>query len=369
MTEPTYRVGEAAWDAWGDPARAVTLSAAQRELIGSVLGVAPDQTAPRTPESGLALPPRALPADARSALAEAVGADLVDESAAARVRHAGGKSTPDLLRRRAGDVAAAPDAVVLPADHDEVGAALAACAAHGVAVVPFGGGTSVVGGVEPLRGGFASAIALDLRRLDRLVDVDPVARTATLQAGLRTPEAEELLGAHGMALGHQPQSYEYATIGGYAATRSCGQSSAGYGRFDDMVVALRAATPSGSLEPGRGPASAAGPDLRQLLLGSEGVFGVITEVMVRIHPLPQVRHDEAWSFPDFATGAQALRSVAQSGARPTLVRLSDETETYVNAVLADEDAAPGCLAVVAHEGGEQEAAALRELTANALRAA
>ncbi|KIH99496.1 flavoprotein [Streptomonospora alba] len=369
MTEPTHRVGEASWDAWGDPAHAASLTGSQRELIGQVLGIAPDAGLPRTPEAELRLPPGGLPRAARAALATAVGDDHVDTRAAARVRHAGGKSTPDLLRRRTGDVADAPDAVVLPADHDEVAAVLAVCAEHRVAVVPFGGGTSVVGGVEPLRGGCDAAVALDLRRLDRLVAVDATSRTATLQAGLRTPEAEELLGAHGLTLGHQPQSYEYATIGGYAATRSSGQSSAGYGRFDDMVVSLRAATPRGTLDLGRAPSSAAGPELRRLLLGSEGVFGVITEVTLRVHPVAEERHDEAWTFPDFATGVAALRALAQDGVRPTLVRLSDEQETSVNAVLAGEEAAPGCLAVVTHEGRAERVAAVRELCAAALRRA
>ncbi|MBV2366478.1 FAD-binding oxidoreductase [Streptomonospora nanhaiensis] len=368
MTAPTHRVGEPAWDAWGDPTRAHRLTDDQRALISQVLGVAAATDAPRTPETELRLPRSALSPAARAALAAAVGPAHVNTRPAARLRRAGGKSTPDLLRRRAGDVAGAPDAVVSPADHDQVAAVLAACAEHGVAVVPFGGGTSVVGGVEPLRGDFAAAVCLDLRRLDRLLALDPVARTATLQAGLRTPEAEELLADYGMTLGHRPQSYEYATIGGYAATRSAGQDSAGYGRFDSMVLALRAATPRGTLDLGRAPASAAGPDLRQLLLGSEGVFGVITEVTLRVRPLPAAEHEEAWSVPDFAAGTEALRALAQGGLRPTLVRLSDPVETYVNAALAGGEAPRGCLAVVRCEGDPAHVAAAREAAATALRA-
>jgi alkyldihydroxyacetonephosphate synthase len=144
------------------------------------------------------------------------------------------------------------------------------------------------------------------------------------------PAAERLLGEHGFSLGHFPQSFEYATIGGFAATRSSGQDSAGYGRFDDMVRGLRMITPTGVLELGRAPASAAGPDLRQLVLGSEGAFGIITQVRVRIHPTPATTRYEAWSFPDFATGADALRAVVQTGTGPTVIRLSDEAETGVN---------------------------------------
>src|SRR5262249_39772928 len=151
-----------------------------------------------------------------------------------------------------------------------------ACGRHRIAVVPFGGGTSVVGGLNPER--LSATVALDLDRMARLVSVDPVSRVAVLEPGLPAPDAEARLAEHGMSLGHCPQSYEYASIGGFAATRSSGQFSAGYGRFDDMVVALRVATPAGTIECGRAPRSAAGPDLRQLFLGSEGTLGVITAV-------------------------------------------------------------------------------------------
>jgi alkyldihydroxyacetonephosphate synthase len=355
------------WNAWGDPDRATELPASVRDLIASVLGSELRQ-APARAEADLVLPPSALPGAAREALAAAVGAENVDASDGARVRRAGGKSTTDLLRRRAGDVADAPDAVVRPESHEEVLEVLRACARHRVAVVPFGGGTSVVGGVEPLRSGFGAVVALDLRRMNRLLAVDTVSGTAVVQPGLRTPEAEELLAAHGLTLGHQPQSYEFATLGGYAATRSSGQSSAGYGRFDAMVLNLRAATPRGPLDLGRSPGSAAGPDLKQLLLGSEGAFGVLTELTVRVRPRPGAQHDEAWTFPDFATGTAALRALAQSGTPPTLVRLSDETETFVNAALAGEQAVGGCLAVVTHEGTAERVAARRAETAAALEA-
>ncbi len=357
-----------AWNAWGDPDRATALPESVHGLLTSVFGASLHQT-PARDEADLDVPPPALPAEAAAALASAVGADHVDTTDAARIRRTGGKSTPDLLRRRAGDVRDAPDAVVRPQSHEQVLAVLRSCAEHRVAVVPFGGGTSVVGGVEPLHPGFDAVVSLDLREMNRLVAVDPVSRTATFEPGLRTPEAEELLAAHGLTLGHQPQSFEYATIGGYAATRSAGQSSAGYGRFDAMVLNLRAATPRGSLDLGRSPGSAAGPDLKQLLLGSEGAFGVLTEVTVRVRPLPETQRDEAWTFPDFATGTAALRALAQGGVPPTLVRLSDETETFVNAALSGEESAGGCLAVVTHEGTADEVAARSAETTATLEAA
>ena len=171
------------------------------------------------------------------------------------------------------------------------------------------------------------------------------------------PQAEELLSAHGYTLGHFPQSYEYATIGGYAATRSSGQASRGYGRFDDLVHALRIATPVGELSLGVAPASAAGPDLRELFLGSEGAFGVLTEVTVRIRPVPAVTKYGAWTFPDFDSGAAALRELTQLGIRPTVLRLSDKTETRVNAAMgAHFTRMSGCLAVATFEGGSRDQA-------------
>ena len=224
-------------------------------------------------------------------------------------------------------------------------AVLAAAVEHHVAVVPFGGGTCVTGGLAARRDGYAGLVSLDLARLDRLVAVDPVSMTATLEPGLRGPEAEALLAEHGLTIGHFPQSFEHASIGGFAATRSSGQASAGYGRFDAMVVGLTVATPTGTLELGSSPANAAGPDLRQLVLGSEGAFGVITSVTVRVRKAPAEKVYEGWRWPSFAEGVAAVRAVAQSGLQPTVLRLSDETESAVN--LADPSAIAGSSAEAA----------------------
>ncbi|WP_229857884.1 FAD-binding oxidoreductase, partial [Streptomyces anandii] len=252
------------WSGWGDPAQATPLPETVIGLLRDLLGVKPAATAPVTLDE-IPVPASPLTAEALGALAEAVGDEAhVRTDAETRIRHTRGKSTPDLLRIRGGDVTDVPAAVVLPASHDDVLAVLRACAAHGLALVPFGGGTSVVGGLAPERR--RPFVALDLRRMDGLLALDPVSRTATLQPGLRAPRAEALLAEHGFTLGHFPQSYEWATIGGFAAARSSGQASAGYGRFDEMVLGLTLATPEGTLEAGRAPRSAAGPDLRQLVL-------------------------------------------------------------------------------------------------------
>ena len=233
------------------------------------------------------------------------------------------------MRLRSDKPLAAPDLVLFPGSHDEILALLELCSRRRVAVVPFGGGTSVVGALTPEADGFAGSVVLDLRRLNELVAFDVQSRTATLGPGLRGPEAEALLAQRGYTIGHFPQSFEYATLGGFAAARSSGQASAGYGRFDELVQRLKVATPAGTLTLGRAPKSAAGPDLRQLILGSEGAFGVITELMVSVRPLPEQRIYEGWRFGDFDRGIATVARLAQDGPTPTVLRLSDEAETAI----------------------------------------
>ncbi|MGH3690135.1 MAG: FAD-binding oxidoreductase [Microbacterium sp.] len=321
--DPTMR-----WNGWGDPAKAKDLPLAVRALLPMLLGRV-RRPEPAVELAEVRLAPSALTDDDLEAFRTVVGPEGIDDSAEARIRHAGGRSTPDLLRRRQAEQEA-PDAIIRPAGHDEVGACLEVAVARGVAVIPFGGGTSVVGALDPERGEHHAVVSLDLRRLSGLTRLDEVSGEAVLAAGTTGPEAEALLSAYGLELGHFPQSFRYATIGGFAAARSSGQNSAGNGRFDAMVTGIRVATPTGDIELGRSPGSAAGPDLIKLFLGSEGIFGVITEVRVRVHPIPRDRVFESWSFPDFASGAEGLRRVAQQGVGPTVIRLSDEAETAVS---------------------------------------
>ncbi len=345
------------WDAWGDGTHPGALPAGAKTLLGAILHGKPHPIA-HLDASTVELTPSRLRADDAEALRALVGAEHVGLDDASRVLHLGGKSTPDLLDRRSPGPQHAPDAVVSPADHSEVVAVLAECAERSIAVVPFGGGTSVVGGVAPNAGGFDSVIALDLVRTAALIDLDEVSLIATFGAGTTGPQAEELLRARGFTLGHYPQSFEFATIGGYAATRSSGQASRGYGRFDDLVHALRVATPAGELDLGRAPASAAGPDLRQFFLGSEGALGILTEVTVRIKPLPAATEYGAWTFPNFTAGADAFRELTQRGIRPTVLRLSDKSETRVNATMGGHlTRIGGCLAIATFEGTPADAAA------------
>ena len=259
--------------------------------------------------------------------------------------------------------------------------ALEICAAEGVAVVPFGGGTSVVGGVEPLRGGHSRLVSLDLAAL-REVAVDRRSLTARLGAGLRGPEAEAALGAEGLVLGHYPQSFEYATIGGFAATRSAGQASSGYGRFDSLVSSVRLIAPAGDLRTLETPHTAAGPALRELVIGSEGTFGVIPDVTVRVRPEPAQRRYEAWIAEDFEAGTEIVRALAQGPGLPDVIRVSDAEETEISLLLSGPRGLAGrafdgylglrrrrggCLIVVGVEGEEESIARRRALSVRALR--
>jgi alkyldihydroxyacetonephosphate synthase len=274
--------------------------------------------------------------------------------------------------------------VVYPGTRDEVADVLAACDSDGVAVVPFGGGTSVVGGVEALRGELGAAVTLDLARMDRLIEVDRKSLTASFEPGVRAPRAETLLASRGLTLGHFPQSFEFATIGGFVATRSAGQASTGYGRIDELVLGLRCAAPAGEVVVQPFPATAAGPSLRELLVGSEGVLGVITEATLAVSPLPERRRYEGWSFRSFEEGCEAFRSMEQAGASPDVARLSDEDETRLSMALASSGSRAeragraylrlrghegGCIAIVGWEGEERELERRRNRTRAILRAA
>ena len=313
------------WWGWGDPEESGSLNEASEAMLNE-REILPE-SAPVLPALGDVKVPPAQPLP--DSIADLVGGTNVFTDDEDRIRHSGGQSYLDLLERRSGVIDAAPDAVVLPADAGQIGPLLDICAGAGIAVVPFGGGTSVVGGIAPIRGDHDLVISLDLVNL-RACDIDPVSRTARLGAGLRGPEAEKLLGAEGFTLGHFPQSFEYATIGGFAATRSAGQSSSGYGRFDSMVSSVRLIAPAAELSTLDTPHTAIGPALREMVIGSEGIFGVIPDVDVRIRPAPAMRRYEAWIAEDSRSGNEIMRDLAQAGLLPTIARVSDDAETRVS---------------------------------------
>jgi alkyldihydroxyacetonephosphate synthase len=370
------------WWGWGEDGHDVDLPDTVTFLLESQLGVPAGQS--RTPVAleEVRLPEPRLPARLRERLTGLLGADNVRDDRETRVTHALGRSYPDLIRLRSGDASSAPDLVVRPGSPEQVAAVLAACAGERAAIVPFGGGTSVVGGVEPLAEGFAGAVSLDLGRLNELGEVDRTSLTARLGAGMFGPEVERRLGEQGLTLGHFPQSFEYSTVGGWVATRSAGQASTGYGRIDELVEGLRFVAPAGELNVRERPASAAGPELRQLLVGSEGVLGVVCEATLRVRPAPQVRRYEGWSFRSFAEGCEALRVLAQEDASPDVARLSDEAETGLSFAVAPPGGRGervvkrylrmtgherGCMAIIGFEGAEEDVERRRLRSAALLR--
>jgi alkyldihydroxyacetonephosphate synthase len=295
----------------------------------------------------------------------------VRDDRAERIAHAAGRGYADLVRLRSGELEGAPDAVVLPSSHEQVRALLELCADRSIAVVPFGGGTSVVGGVAPLRGQHDAVLALDMRRTSKLVDLDATSRTVTVEAGIRAAALERYLSERALTLGHFPQSFEYVSLGGCVATRSAGQASSGYGSIEKMVLGLRLAAPAGDVELPAVPATAAGPGVRQLLVGSEGTLGVIDLLELRVRAAPRERSYEGYFFADFSAGVQALRSLAQQHAMPEVARLSDEHETRMSLALAGTRALKdrlgraylsvrgyrdGCLAILGFEGDGGELA-------------
>jgi alkyldihydroxyacetonephosphate synthase len=243
-----------------------------------------------------------------------------------RVSHALGKAYRDVVRGFRGEFPHPPDLVAFPREESEIELVLAWCEEQGAAVVPYGGGTSVVGGVEARVGDDVPAVTLDLRRLERVVEVDPVSLAARIQAGATGPGLERQLREHGLTLRHFPQSFEYSTLGGWIATRAGGHFATLETHIDDLVSSVRALTPRGAWESRRLPGSGAGPSPDRMLLGSEGILGVITEAWVRVRERPRFKLSRAVGFAGFAAGAQAVREISQSGLHPSNCRLLDQLE-------------------------------------------
>ena len=366
------------WWGWGDPDRRVELPDSAIGMLRAELAVESGDASEPPALAAVELPdPRPLP----DAVRAAAGDGAVLTGTEQRLRRAAGRGYPDLVRLRSGRLEAAPDAVLLPADAGQVKAILEACASADVAVVPFGGGTSVVGGVEPEPGSRQAVVTLDLASL-KGVDVDRRSLTARLGPGLRGPEAEAALGGLGVTLGHFPQSFEEATIGGFAATRSAGQASSGYGRFDELVTSVELTAPAGVLRTRAIPHTAAGPSLRELVLGSEGTLGVITEIGCRVRPTPERRLYEGWIATDFAAGCEIVRDLAQGHLAPDVLRLSDEEETRISLAMSGTEGLRkraldaylslrrrrgGCLMICGWEGEPGSVRRRRELARRRLR--
>lgn len=323
----SYRV----WG-WGDPADAPTTASldALAPFVTAVTGVAAQP--PLTPADLPVLAPSrhlgTLPPSLRAIASD----DPVD-----RARHGTGRSYRDLVRALAGRVDSPPDLVLRPRDEQGVVDVLSWASERAVPVVPFGGGSSVVGGVEPR--GLPDAVSLDLSCLTGLVEVDGVSRAVRLRAGTSGPAAEAALRPHGLTLRFYPQSFERSTVGGWLATRAAGHFSTRLTHVDDLVESVRAVTPVGVWESRRLPGSGAGPSPDRILLGSEGTLGVITEAWLRAQPRPAHRWAATLAAPDLATGGRAVRALVQAGLLPATCRLLDAGEAALSGTLATGEAA------------------------------
>ena len=304
---------------WEDEGPTPEQQAKIAELLAARFAIdVPRVAAPPRLEEVTLRPPRVAPPPA---LAEACSTAPYD-----RTGHTYGKSFRDVVRGFARDFAHPPDVVAFPANEGEVAAVLDWCASIGAAAIPYGGGSSVVGGVEVPAAGWDAAVSIDLGRLNRVLEIDRASRAARIQAGVLGPALEDQLRPHGLTLRHYPQSFEFSSLGGWIATRSGGHFATLYTHVDDFVESLRVVTPTGIVESRRLPGSGAGPSPDRMFIGSEGILGVITEAWMRLQDRPRLRASASVTFADFAAGAAAVRAIAQAGLYPSNCRLLDPGE-------------------------------------------
>ncbi len=327
-------IGKSCYWSWGDPEHRFDPDASGSFLrtINKALGLETESEC-RTPppfESLKIPPPRLPPSFIRQWSLKGLSLDRLD-----RLRHAAGKSYRDLIRLRQGSLDRYPDGVLHLQSEADLKPLFASARRYGLVLVPFGGGTGVVGGTECLGPKNKPIVVVDLKSLDQLLALDAVSGTATFQAGVLGPRLESLLNGQGFTLGHFPQSFEFSTLGGWVATRSAGQNSTKYGKIEDMVVSLKVHTPKGILETRNVPASATGPSVKEILIGSEGLYGIITEATVKVQRSPEAEEGLAAFFPDFESGIHGIRRVMQNGLKPSVIRLSDPRETTLFGRTAD----------------------------------
>jgi alkyldihydroxyacetonephosphate synthase len=313
------------WNGWGDDAVIYSLPASATFYIESMLGKSHqpndtnlDQTVAYVPNARLLKHP------------------LVSTDPLTRLLHTRGQSFPDWVELRSGQIHSFPDGVAYPMSNDDVINLIRFAKQTGIHIIPYGGGTSVVGHINPINSK-DPILTIDMSRMNRLINLDPGSLLATFGAGVTGPDLEAQLRAHGFTLGHFPQSFEYSTLGGWVATRSSGQQSLRYGRIEKLFAGGRVETPLGELVLPSFPASAAGPDLREIILGSEGRLGILTEACIRVSPLPEHEEFHAVFFPDFEHGVEAIKHILSTGLSLCMLRLSTQNETTTTLALAGHE--------------------------------
>ncbi|MCG8317370.1 MAG: FAD-binding oxidoreductase [Pseudomonadales bacterium] len=310
------------WNGWGDEANHFPLKKSAKEFLATTIG------------EGAPLPDASFSSvEAKVPKSRIPSHSLISTQAADRVRHARGQSFPDWLAMRSGEFSVFPDGVAFPESPQEVRELLQFAKAENLELIPYGGGTSVVGHINPEKSSRA-VLTIDMGRMNQLLDLDTESNIATFGAGTPGPLVESQLAAHSYTLGHYPQSWELSTIGGWVASRSSGQQSLRYGRIEQLFAGGSIETTEGTLEIPTIPASSAGPDIREIILGSEGRMGIITQVKVRVLPLAKKESFHVVFFPNWVDATTAVRKLAQTKLPLSMVRLSNETETYTQLQLA-----------------------------------
>lgn len=319
------------WNGWGPENQPELLpdGALQWDWMRENLGLSRLPATKAKPLGEIRLAPCRLSEEMLGRLRGIVGDEQVKTDDYERAFHARGKSYHDLLYVRAGKLDMAPDAIVYPRNADEVLSIVRLASDEDIALIPFGGGSSVVGGVNALAKSLGGAVlTLDTTLMTRVIQIDKIAMTATIEAGIYGPALEAALQKHGVTLAHYPQSFEYSTLGGWIAARGAGQQSNRYGKAEKWLVSAKLATPKGFWTTESTPASAAGPNLNQIVAGSEGTLGVICEATVKIHEIPAIKDYRGYLFKDFASGVEAARRINHADIPVAMVRLSDAPETY-----------------------------------------
>jgi alkyldihydroxyacetonephosphate synthase len=331
----TRRVGPASvkqqkWWGWG--AEGIQFSFADKPkfapFVMDVIGVDVTKPAPRVAElSSFDIPTTQLAADLRTALVDAIGEEYVVEDDEYRVIHAFGRGVRDLVRVRRGQFGRLPDAVVYPGDEDDVVGIVNAAVAHDAVVIPYGGGSNIVGALEAVPTETRQVLSIDMGRMNKVLEIDEASGLARIQAGVLGPDMEVQLNAKGWTMGHFPDSFVWSTLGGWIATRSTGMQSDKYGDIADITRGLRMVMDGQVLVLRPLPSSSSGPSVREMVLGSEGRLGIITEAWVNVHRLPPVREILAYFFPTYDAGLQAMQWITESDAAPSITRVMDANET------------------------------------------
>ncbi|MFZ0546769.1 MAG: FAD-binding oxidoreductase [Candidatus Promineifilaceae bacterium] len=313
------------WNGWGDVNHTYPFPPSAADYLTTLVGEGTSYPDAALESVIASVPPSQIPEQ-----------PLITTDAEQRLYHARGQSLPDWIALRSGRIGAFPDGVAYPASAEEVRTLLQFARRTETQLIPYGGGTSVVGHINPLPGG-RPVLTVDLSRLNRLEYLDQTSRLATFGAGVTGPYLEAQLRPFNLTLGHFPQSFEYSTLGGWIATRSSGQQSYYYGRIESLFAGGQIETPLDSLQIAPHPASAAGPDLRELILGSEGRLGIITQATVRVRPIPESETFQAAFFHDWASGVKAVREIAQDGIPVSMLRLNNAQETETTLALAGKE--------------------------------